>query len=70
MKGAGDVHAQDQNDAHDAAERSGTPMTHNGVPDGTGMMSIGTTVGLLQAGIAEARVLFLPRRTRRRKQRT
>jgi hypothetical protein len=72
MKGAVDVrvHAQNENDTHDTAERSGTPMTRNGVPDGTGMMSIGTTVGLLQEGIAEARALFLPRRKQRRKQRT
>ncbi len=44
-------------------------MTGTGVPDGTGMMSIGTTVGLLQEGIAEARALILPRRKQRKKQR-
>jgi hypothetical protein len=44
-------------------------MTREGVPDGTGKMSIGTTVGLRQEGIAEARGLFLPRRKQRKKQR-
>lgn len=70
MKGVGHVHAQDEDDAHAGAERSSAAMTRNSVPDGTRILSIGITVGLLQDGIDEARALFLTRRKRRRKQRT
>ena len=70
MKGVGHVYAQDEDDAHAGAEGSNAAMTSKGVPDGVGVLSIGTTVGLLRDGIDEARAFIFPRRKQRRKQRT
>jgi hypothetical protein len=69
MEGVGHVHAQDEDDAHAGAERSEVVMAKNGAPDGTGMLSIGTTVDLLRGGMDEARTLLFPRRKQRKKQR-
>jgi hypothetical protein len=69
VEGVGHVHAQDEDDAHAGAERSEVVMAKDGVPDGTGMLSIGTTVARLPAGMDEAQTLLFPRRKQRKKQR-